>query len=96
MTLTSELALVCPERRPPPYPSVSRRLGESGRVLLRVELDESGRVVKARVVESSGFARLDSAALTAVRNWRCTPPRQDGHPVGAVALQPFDFTLDGP
>lgn len=95
MTLTSELALVCPERRPPPYPSVSRRLGESGRVVLRVELDESGRVIEARVVDSSGFARLDSAALTAVRTWRCTPPRQDGHPVGAVALQPFDFTLDG-
>lgn len=95
LALTSELALVCPQRRPPPYPSVSRKLGESGRVVLRVQLDESGRVVEAHVVDSSGFARLDSAALAAVRSWRCTPARLDGHPVSAVALQPFDFKLDG-
>lgn len=96
VTLASELALVCAERRAPPYPSVSRRLGEAGRVMLRVELDATGRVVQAQVVDSSGFSRLDAAALAAVRNWRCEPPRRDGRAVGAVALQPFDFTLDGP
>jgi protein TonB len=96
VALASELALVCSERRAPPYPSVSRRLGEAGRVVLRVELDATGRVLEAQVVNSSGFARLDAAALAAVRNWRCEPPRRDGQAVGAVALQPFDFTLDGP
>jgi len=93
--LTSELALVCPVRTPPPYPPVSRRLGETGRVVLRVELDETGRVTAAHVISSSGHPRLDAAALAAVGAWRCEPARRDGRPVRSVAVQPFDFTLQG-
>lgn len=95
VSLASELALVCPERRPPAYPSLSRRLGETGKVVLRVELDETGRVSAARVITSSGFDRLDAAALAAVRTWRCRPAQRDGQAVRSVALQPFDFTLEG-
>ena len=95
VSLGSELALVCPERRPPVYPSLSRRLGETGKVVLRVELDETGRVSAARVITSSGFDRLDAAALAAVRTWRCRPAQRDGQAVRSVALQPFDFTLEG-
>jgi len=95
VSLASELALVCPERRPPAYPSLSRRLGETGKVVLRVELDETGRVSAARVVTSSGFDRLDAAALAAVRTWRCRPAQRDGQAVRSVALQAFDFTLEG-
>jgi len=73
VSLASDLALVCPERRPPAYPSLSRKLGETGKVVLRVELDETGRVSAARVVTSSGFDRLDAAALAAVHTWRCRP-----------------------
>lgn len=95
VTLTSELALVCPKRTPPPYPPLSRRLGESGKVVLRVELDETGRVSAAQVISSSGFDRLDAAALAAVRTWRCRPALRDGQAVRAVAVQPFNFTLEG-
>lgn len=96
VTLTSSgLALVCPVRKPPPYPSVSRRLGETGKVVLRVELDETGRVSAAKVITSSGHPRLDEAALAAVRTWRCQAAQRDGRAVRAVALQPFDFTLEG-
>jgi len=95
VSLASELALVCPERRPPAYPPLSRRLGETGKVVLRVELDETGRVSAARVITSSGFDRLDAAALAAVRTWRCRPAQRDGQAVRSVALQPFDFTLEG-
>jgi len=94
-SLASDLALVCPERRPPAYPSLSRKLGETGKVVLRVELDETGRVSAARVITSSGFDRLDAAALAAVRTWRCRPAQRDGQAVRSVALQPFDFTLEG-
>lgn len=96
LTLASELALACPERTAPAYPRLSRRLGETGLVVLRVELDETGRVVAAQVKRSSGSPRLDAAALTAVRSWRCQPARRDGQPVRAVATQPFNFTLEGP
>jgi protein TonB len=94
VSLSGELSLACPTRTAPSYPALSRRLGEEGKVVLRVELDMDGRVDSARVTASSGYKRLDEAALSAVRNWRCNPPLRDGQPVRAVALQPFQFNLE--
>ena len=93
--LDGELAVACPQRSAPAYPPYSRRLGEEGKVLLRVELDEEGRVDRAAVKTSSGFARLDDAALRAVKAWHCNPARRDGIAQRAVALQPFNFVLEG-
>jgi protein TonB len=90
----SELSLGCPQRTSPDYPAISRRLGEQGQVKLKVELDETGRITSARVVESSGYKRLDEAGLAAVKNWRCNAAMRDGKAVRAVALQPFDFILN--
>lgn len=94
VSLASDLAVVCAVRPPPPYPPVSRRLAESGRVVLRVELDASGRVGTAQVTTSSGYRRLDAAAVAAVMSWRCQPAQRNGQPVRAVAVQPFDFILE--
>ena len=93
VALADELSVSCPERTPPLYPALSRRLREQGEVLLRVELDEQGRVSAARIEKPSGSQRLDDAALTAVRRWRCQPTQRDGKPVRAIALQPFNFVL---
>jgi len=93
--ISAELALVCPERRAPAYPSVSRRMGEAGLVVLRVELSEAGLVARAQVEKSSGHARLDEAALAAVKTWQCNPATREGKPVRAIALQPFNFVLEG-
>ena len=93
VAMSSELSVACPERSAPSYPAQSRCFGEEGVVVLRVELDETGHVVQARVNSSSGHARLDEAALGAVRTWRCTPVTRNGQPVRAVALQPFKFEL---
>ncbi len=95
VTLSSELSVACPELNAPAYPPLSRRLGEEGKLVLRVELDENGRVNVAHVVNSSGFKRLDEAAMVAVKTWRCTPPQRNGQPVRAIALQPFNFVLQG-
>lgn len=95
VALATELAVACPERTAPAYPSLSRRFEEEGTVVLRVELDETGRVSVVAVQRSSGFVRLDEAALGAVRTWRCTPAQRDGQPVRATALQPFKFVLQG-
>ena len=95
LTLGSELAVVCPQHTPPAYPAYSRRIGEQGRVVLRVELDEEGRVSEVRVQTGSGYPRLDDAALAALRNWRCSPAERDGRAVRSVALQPFNFVLEG-
>ena len=91
VALGTELAVVCAERPAPAYPMASRRLRESGMVVVRVELDEAGHVANARIETSSGFARLDEAALSAVRNWRCSAAQQQGVAVRSSALQPFNF-----
>lgn len=95
VSLGEELSVACAERTPPVYPAQARRIGEQGKVVLRVELDERGHVSAARVTSSSGSRHLDEAALGAVRQWRCNPARRNGVPVRAVALQPFNFILEG-
>ena len=65
----------------PEYPPVSRRLGEQGTVILEVLVDPSGRAVDAKVVQSSGFPRLDQAAIDGVKsNYRFAPGTIDGKP----------------
>jgi periplasmic protein TonB len=54
----------------PSYPPQSRRLGEEGTVRLRVLVDERGRAQEVNVAKTSGFDRLDQAAMEAVRKWR--------------------------
>lgn len=95
VTLSNELSLNCSERTPPVYPKQSMRLGEQGKTILQVELDESGKVVAVVVKTSSGFQRLDDAAISAVKSWHCTPARRNGIAVHATALQPFNFALKG-
>ncbi len=89
----SELSASCPERTAPAYPLLSRRMGEAGIVVLRVELDEEGLVTSAHVGTGSGYARLDEAALAAVRTWRCNPAQRNGRSERTVALQSFKFIL---
>jgi protein TonB len=95
VNLSAELSVSCPVRPAPAYPVLSRRMGEEGKVVLRVELDEDGRFASVRVAGSSGSNRLDEAALTAVKSWHCNAAQRNGQPVRAVAMQPFNFILEG-
>lgn len=95
LMLNTDLAVGCPHRFPPEYPTGSRRFGESGRLILRVELDTAGRIAAVKVKESTGFRRLDEAGIAAVRQWQCNPPMREGKAVAAVALQPFNFVHEG-
>ncbi|NGM22330.1 energy transducer TonB [Roseomonas stagni] len=80
---------------PPEYPYASRLRGEQGRVRLRVQVDQNGRVMEVAVDQSAGFQALDQAALRAVRNWRFQPAARDGQPVVAVAAVDISFRLEG-
>ncbi len=82
------------ENPPPAYPSASRRLGEAGRVVLRVRVSAEGRAEVVEVSSSSGFERLDRAALEAVRRWRFVPARQAGVLIEAWVKVPLSFNLD--
>lgn len=88
-----DLAVQCPHRPPPRYPPAARRLGQEGVVELLVALSASGAVTSVAVVESSGAASLDRAAVAAVRGWRCAPARAGGVAVAAQARQRIRFSL---
>jgi protein TonB len=66
----------------PEYPPSSRRAGEEGTVTLAVLVQENGRPGEVKVAKSSGFPKLDEAAVKEVqRNWRFVPGKEDGKPV---------------
>jgi protein TonB len=65
----------------PPYPPAAIRSGAQGKLALQVLVATDGRVRDARVLETSGFATLDQAALEeARRHWKLRPGTRDGIP----------------
>lgn len=77
----------------PPYPPLSRRLGEQGRVMLRVFVDERGLPVRVELRSSSGHERLDHVALETVKNWKFVPARRGDQPVSGWVIVPISFSL---
>jgi protein TonB len=81
-------------RRPNPvYPRASERRGEQGRVVVRVLISAQGNVSQVSVQSSSGYDRLDKAALKAARIARFKPYMENGIAYQALADIPFDFVL---
>ncbi|MHA3903041.1 energy transducer TonB [Castellaniella sp. WN] len=81
-------------KRPSPvYPRVSQRRGEQGRVVLRVLISPLGQVADVSVRTSSGHARLDEAAVDAMRQARFRPYTENGIAYKALVDIPFDFVL---
>ncbi|WP_347270089.1 energy transducer TonB [Rhizorhabdus histidinilytica] len=83
------------EGKPPRYPMESRRKHEQGTVVVRLLIGTDGRVAEISIAQSSGFARLDQAALQAIRGWRWQPVIRDGQPVEVRGLYTMPFTLNG-
>jgi protein TonB len=78
----------------PPYPSASRRQGEQGKVTIRCFVSVAGAVERAELRSSSGFERLDAAALEAVKNWRFKPGTRGGAAQAMWVNVPVVFSLD--
>jgi protein TonB len=79
----------------PAFPLASRRLGEEGKVLLRVKVSAAGQPVAVDLEKSSNFERLDEAARHAVARWRFVPARRGDEPVDGSVIVPIVFRLDG-
>lgn len=75
----------------PTYPAQAVRNGWRGTTLLRVTVGVDGRVTAATVVESSGHAILDDAAVASVQKWRFTPGTRDGVPTPFAIRLPIEF-----
>lgn len=81
-----------PLRSPrPEYPVQALRRGESGTVLLQVEVDAGGRPTDVQVVQSSRSRALDRAAANAVGRWEFSPALRNGQPVPTRVLVPVEF-----
>lgn len=78
----------------PEYPMTSRMRGEEGTVLLEMSVTAAGTVSSVRVLKSSGYPRLDRAALEAVRSWRFIPAYIGDRPVESVVRQAITFDLE--
>jgi protein TonB len=78
----------------PLYPTLSRRLKEQGTVYLQVLVLKNGKVGQLKLKQSSGFSRLDQAALNAVRGWTYQPAVKLGQPIDYWFVQPVVFNLN--
>lgn len=78
----------------PTYPPLSRRLGEQGKVMVRVLIGADGQPQKAELKQSSGFERLDQAALATVLKWRYVPGKRGGIAQEMWFNVPINFVLE--
>ncbi len=77
----------------PLYPSVSRIKGEVGTVIVRITITPYGTVGGAEVEKSSGYSRLDEAALKATRSWRFAPAKRGSEAIASSMLVPVRFEM---
>lgn len=79
------------------YPRPLFDQGIEGSVLLRLYVDSTGVMVpdSSRVLETSGYPALDSAALAGATDLKYSPALRDGKPVAATFLQPVEFRSPG-
>jgi protein TonB len=76
------------------YPPAARRMHEEGAVNVRVLVDARGAPQQMSVIRSSGYARLDEAALAAVRATRFKPYTENGVPMPFWVVMPLVFELE--
>lgn len=77
----------------PVYPAIARRLGETGRVLLRVRVGADGSALEVVLKTSSGSPRLDESAQEAVSRWKFVPARQGDTPIESWVIVPIVFSV---
>jgi protein TonB len=75
-------------------PLLSRRLKESGTVVLRIVVDVRGMLKEAVVSKSSGFPRLDEQALQDIRTARFAPQTENGQPIEWQTLAPLAYEVN--
>ena len=76
------------------YPRISRQRNEQGRVVVSVFIGIDGTAQKAEIKVSSGFDRLDQAALATVKSWRYVPGKRGGVPEALWFNVPINFVLE--
>lgn len=76
----------------PKYPRLARELGKEGKVVLKLTIDERGRLANVEVVDKAGSG-FDEEAVKAVKGSTFLPATKNGKPVTCVARLPIRFEL---
>jgi len=85
-TLLASAALASPPHVDPSadnttiYPKGSQSLGEQGVVTVQAYVRPNGRATRVKLVNSSGYADLDTAAIQTVMNWKFSPAMNGSEP----------------
>ncbi|MBF0219561.1 MAG: energy transducer TonB [Gammaproteobacteria bacterium] len=79
---------------PPSYPLLARRRREQGTVRLSVQVSAAGSVTALSISQSSGYQRLDAAALEAVKKWQFIAAKRNGIAIDSTVSIPLEFRLD--
>ena len=77
----------------PTYPMASKRLGETGETLVRVLIDQEGVAQRWVIEQSSGYERLDEAAIASIREASFYPYTENDTPLSAWVVIPISFNL---
>jgi TonB family protein len=78
----------------PPYPTLARRMGTQGRLVLRVQVSEQGHVTQIQLKTSSHSELLDNAARQAVLHWQFNPAQKAGKAISTWVDVPITFQLN--
>ena len=78
----------------PRYPRRARKKGLEGTVVLKVLVDENGKVKDLQLLRSSGHVLLDKAAEASVKKWLFAPGAINGAPAQMWVKVPIRFELN--
>lgn len=78
---------------PVEYPHLARKKGLEGRTLIEVWLDENGKQIKQKIIQSSGHEILDTRALNTIKQWQFSRQMSQGEAIAHRVQIPINFKL---
>ena len=79
---------------PPSYPTIARKRGYQGNVVLEVLINKQGKIIDLRVYSSSGYSMLDKAAIASVKKWLFRPGMRGPDKIEMWVRVPIRFKLN--
>ncbi|MBS5741966.1 MAG: energy transducer TonB [Neisseria sp.] len=76
------------------YPRLSQENGEEGEIVLKVLVSPKGGLDSVKILQSSGYTRLDKAAKAAMISGIFLPAVTNGQPVWSQFNAPVNFKLE--
>ncbi len=89
---TSPAIITFPSK--PAYPRYSRLHKEEGTTVLAVEILPDGKPGKVEIVRSSGYRRLDRAAVSGIEKAELVPALKDGRKIASIKRVSIRFDLE--